>query len=34
VAKQDADETMRKLAVDRLRLLDTDKARAFLASLK
>ena len=34
VAKQDADETMRRLAIDRLRLLDTDKARAFLASLK
>jgi len=34
VAKQDADEAMRRLAIDRLRLLDTDKARAFLASLK
>lgn len=34
VARQDTDESVRKLAIDQLRLLDTDKARAFLASLK
>jgi hypothetical protein len=34
VAKQDPDEMVRKLAINRLRLLNTEKARAFLASLK
>jgi HEAT repeat protein len=34
VARQDADEMVRKLAIEQLRLLNTDKARAFLATLK
>jgi len=34
IAKRDGDQKVRALAIDRLRLLDTDKARAFLATLK
>jgi hypothetical protein len=34
IAKIDPNESVRKLAIDRLRLLDTDKARAFLKTLK
>ena len=34
IAKTDPNESVRTLAIDRLRLLDTDKARAFLKTLK
>jgi HEAT repeat protein len=34
IATRDPDRKVRALAIDRLRLLDTDKARAFLATLK
>lgn len=34
IARTDRDESIRTLAIDRLRLLDTDRARAFLATLK
>lgn len=34
IARRDSDEAMRKIATERLRLLDTEKARVFLASLK
>jgi len=34
IARTDRSESVRKLAIDRLRLLDTDKARAFLATVK
>ena len=34
IARRDPDESVRQLAIDRLRLLNTDKARAFLASLR
>jgi hypothetical protein len=34
VAKEDKDDAMRNLAINRLRLLDTEQARAFLATLK
>lgn len=34
IARRDADQAVRELATERLRLLDTEKARVFLASLK
>ena len=34
IAKTDPNESVRKLAIDRLRLLDTERARAFLATIK
>ncbi len=34
IARTDADREVRRLAVDRLRLLDTEKARLFLATVK
>ena len=34
IAKTDPNESVRKHAIDRLRLLDTDRARAFLATIK
>jgi len=34
IARSDPSESVRKLAIDRLRLLDTDRARAFLATIK
>ena len=34
IARTDPNEWVRKLAIDRLRLLDTERARAFLATIK